>query len=99
MNKEGTISIDEIVKGEDLFYNLTRENMENIITPVLQKFENLCKMSLKKLEKLGIYLKNLHSIEMVGDTLRTPCFLKIINNVFQKDLSKTLIPDECIRYQ
>ena len=96
VNKEGTISIDEIVKGEDLFYNLTRENMENIITPVLQKFENLCKMSLKKLEKLGIYLKNLHSIEMVGDTLRTPCFLKIINNVFQKDLSKTLIPDECI---
>ena len=33
---------------------------------------------------------------MVGDTLRTPCILKIIKNVFKKDLSKTLIPNECI---
>ena len=96
VNKEGTISIDEIVKGEDLVYNLTRENMETMVAPVLEKFENLCKASLKKLEKKKVFLKNIHSIEMVGDTLRTPCFQNIINKVFQKDLSKTLIPDECI---
>ena len=96
VNKEGTISIDEIVKGQDLVHNLTRDNMEQIISPVLQKFENLCINSLKKLGKLGYNINNLHSVEMVGDTLRTPCLEKIINNVYKKDLSKTLIPDECI---
>ena len=96
VNKEGTISIDEIIKGQDLVHNLTRDNMEQIISPVLQKFENLCINSLKKLGKLGYNINNLHSVEMVGDTLRTPCLEKIINNVYKKDLSKTLIPDECI---
>ena len=96
VNTEGNISIDEIIKGKDLTYNLTRKNMEDIISPILKKFENLCKLSLKKLEKLGIYTNNIHSVEMVGDTLRTPCFLNIINNVYKKNLSKTLIPDECI---
>ena len=96
VNTEGNISIDEIIKGKDLTYNLSRKNMESIISPILTKFENLCKSSLKQLEKMGIYTKNIHSIEMVGDTLRTPCFLNIIKNIYQKDLSKTLIPDECI---
>ena len=96
VNKEGTISIDEIIKGKDLVFNLTRENMEKIISPILQKFENLCKISLNKFQKLGYTINNLHSVEMVGDTLRTPCLENIIRNVFKKDLSKTLIPDECI---
>ena len=96
VNNEGVISIDEIIKGKDLTYNLTREKMEEYINPVLSKFENLCKISLAKAEKMGLKVKNLHSVEMVGDTLRTPCFSSIINKVFKKDLSKTLIPDECI---
>ena len=96
VNKEGTISIDEIVKGKDLVHNLTRDNMEKMISPILQKFENLCKISINKLEKLGYSINKLHSVEMVGDTLRTPCLENIIRNVFKKDLSKTLIPDECI---
>ena len=96
VNTEGNISIDEIIKGKDLTFDLSRKNMEKIISPILTKFENLCKSSLKQLEKMGIYTKNIHSVEMVGDTLRTPCFLNIIKNVYQKDLSKTLIPDECI---
>ena len=96
VNTEGNISIDEIIKGKDLTFDLSRKNMEKIISPILTKFENLCKSSLKQLEKMGVYTKNIHSVEMVGDTLRTPCFLNIIKNVYQKDLSKTLIPDECI---
>ena len=96
VNKEGTISVDEIFKGKDLTYNLTREKMEEMINPVLLKFENLCKNSLLKAEKMGLNLDNLHSVEMVGDTLRTPCIAKIIKDIFKKDLSKTLIPDECI---
>ena len=95
-NKEETISIDGIIEGKDLIYNLTRENMEQIISPILLKFENICKNSLIKAEKNGIHIKNLHSVEMLGDTLRTPCILQIIKNIYNKELSKTLIPDESI---
>ena len=96
VNTEGIISIDEIIKGKDLVYNLTREKMEEMIKPSLIKFENFCNNSLIKAKQMGLDINNIHSVEMVGDTLRSPCLLKIIKNVFKKDLSKTLIPDECI---
>ena len=96
VNTEGIISIDEIIKRKDLVYNLTREKMEEMINPSLIKFENFCNNSLIKAKQMGIDINNIHSVEMVGDTLRSPCLLKIIKNVFKKDLSKTLIPDECI---
>ena len=94
--KEVTISIDGIIEGKDLVYNLTRENMEQIINPILSKFESVCKNSILKAEQKGINIKNLHSVEMVGDTLRTPCISQIIKKIYNKELSKTLIPDECI---
>ena len=96
VNKDETISIDEIIKGKDLVDNLTRENMEQIIQPIISKFENICKNSIIKAEKVGVNINNLYSVEMVGDTLRTPCITQIIKNIYKKDLSKTLIPDECI---
>jgi heat shock protein 4 len=96
VNKDETISIDEIIKGKDLVDNLTRENMEQIIQPIISKFKNICKNSIIKAEKVGVNINNLYSVEMVGDTLRTPCITQIIKNIYKKDLSKTLIPDECI---
>ena len=96
VNKDETILIDEIIKGKDLVDNLTRENMEQIIQPIISKFENICKNSIIKAEKVGMNINNLYSVEMVGDTLRTPCITQIIKNIYKKDLSKTLIPDECI---
>ena len=45
---------------------------------------------------LGFNINELHSVEMVGDTLRTPIINEIIKKVFNRELSKTLVPDECI---
>ena len=96
VNKEVTISIDSLMEGQDLVYNLKREEFEAIISSSLQKFENLCRYSIQKAMSMGININNLHSVEMVGDTLRTPIITNIIKNVFRRDLSKTLVPDECI---
>ena len=50
-----------------------------------------------KVEKLGAKINNLYTVEMVGDTLITPCIIQIrIKNIYKKDLSKTLIPEEDI---
>ena len=96
VNKEVSISIDSLMDGNDLVYNLTRENFEEIISPILEKFKKLCINSIQKAINKKININNLHSVEMVGDTLRTPILNEIIKNVFKRDLSKTLVPDECI---
>ena len=97
VNKEGTISVDSLMDGEDLVYHLTKDEFEKLIQPVMDKFTNLCKVALEKLKTEAKYsLQDLHSIEMVGDAVRTPIVQKVIKDVFGKDISKTLIPDECI---
>jgi len=41
-------------------------------------------------------VSDIHSVEMVGDAIRTPILQQIIKETFGLDLSKTLLPDECI---
>ncbi|HCB94698.1 MAG TPA: hypothetical protein DEP65_02895, partial [Ruminococcus sp.] len=97
VNKEITISCDSLLDGEDLVYNLTRDEFEKIIDPVVKKFENLCKVAIERFEKdTKLKLKDVHSFEMVGDTVRTPIILETIKKVMGKEVSKTLVPDECI---
>ena len=97
VNKEITISVDSLMDGEDLVYNLTRDEFEKIIEPTVKKFENLCKYAIEKFEKeTKMKIGQIHSIEMVGDTVRTPIILDTIKKCFGKEVSKTLVPDECI---
>ena len=97
VNKEITISVDSLMEGEDLVYNLSRDEFEKIIEPVVKKFEQLCKNAIEKFEKeTKLKIGNIHSIEMVGDTVRTPIILESIKKVMGKEVSKTLVPDECI---
>ena len=97
VNKEITISVDSLMEGEDLVYNLSRDEFEKIIEPVVKKFEQLCKNAIEQFEKdTKLKIGNIHSIEMVGDTVRTPIILETIKKVMGKEISKTLVPDECI---
>ena len=97
VNKEITISVDSLMEGEDLFYNLSRDEFEQIIAPVVKKFEDLCKRAIEQFEKdTKMKLKDVHSFEMVGDTVRTPIILETIKKTMGKEVSKTLVPDMCI---
>ena len=95
-NKEMSLHIDSLLDGQDLDYNLKREEFEKIIEPTLKKFETICKDSLAKAKNKGVNIDNIHSVEMVGDTLRTPILSSMINQIFNRQLSKTLVPDEFI---
>ena len=97
VNKEVTISIDSLMDGEDLVYHLTKDEFERIIQPTMNKFKTLCETAIAKAkEEAKMNVSELHSVEMVGDAVRTPIVQKVIKDIFGKDLSKTLIPDECI---
>ena len=97
VNKEVTISIDSLMDGEDLVYHLTKDEFEKLIQPTMTKFKTLCETAIAKAkEEAKMSISELHSVEMVGDAVRTPIVQKVIKDVFGKDISKTLIPDECI---
>ena len=97
VNKDISISVDSLMEGEDLAYNLSRDEFEKIIEPVVKKFELLCKKAISEFEKkTKLKIGNIHSIEMVGDAVRTPIILETIKKVLGKEISKTLVPDECI---
>lgn len=92
-NTETNIHIDCLMQDEDLDYLLTRSEFESVIQPVLQKFKAILIESLKE---ANISLEDLHSVEMVGDTIRVPSIQKAVQEIFSKEISKTLAPDECI---
>ena len=73
--------------------NITRENFEEIIKNELNEFKEFL---LNCLKESNISLKLINSFEMVGDAIRNPVFQKVIFEVFNKDIKKTLLADECI---
>jgi molecular chaperone DnaK (HSP70) len=46
--------------------------------------------------RLEINASDIFAVEMVGDAVRTPIIQQIIKETFGLELSKTLLPDECI---
>jgi molecular chaperone DnaK (HSP70) len=97
VNKEAALSVESLMDDEDLHHILTREEFEKIISPTVENFKNVIKNSLVNLEKdAKLTLQDLHSIEMVGDAVRTPCIQEAIRETFGMDLGKSLMPDECM---
>jgi molecular chaperone DnaK (HSP70) len=96
-NKEANLSVECLIDDDDLNYNLTRDEFEKIIEPVLTKIRNLFTNALNNAIAEGKFqLADLHSVEMVGDAVRTPIIQHIVKEVFGLELSKTLMPDEAL---
>jgi molecular chaperone DnaK (HSP70) len=96
-NREAGLNVECLMDDEDLHYNLTREEFEKIIEPVLNKIKNLFTSALNNaLAEAKFQLPDLHSVEMVGDAVRTPIIQQIVKDVFGLELSKTLMPDETL---
>lgn len=92
-NKETSISIESWMEDEDLFANLKREEFEKIIEPTTDRLRNLL---IKSLFDAKLKIEEIHSVEMVGDAVRIPIVQQVISEVFNKEVSKTLAPDESI---
>ena len=95
VNKEVNIIIDCLVNNKDLIFTLTKEKYEQINENLINKFKkrftkfyNDCLNLLKG--------KEINSIEMAGDFLRTPVLENLIKEVTNIQLSKGIIVDECI---
>ena len=95
VNKDAQISVDSLAEDIDFTLLLNREEFEKIIKDLLDKFRNelinFCQRNNKNYP--GIQLTN---VEMAGELMRTPALEKIIKEILNMEMSKTILTDECI---
>lgn len=100
-NEETTINLESFYQDYDLNYRLSRKDFEESITEEVLLFKNILELALlnystQTKSDVSTIIRNLHSVEMAGDALRIPILQKVVTDIFQKPLSKTLAPDELI---
>ena len=95
VNKDAHISVDSLTEDIDFTCLLTRDDFEKIIKDKLDLFRNglirFCQRNNKNYP--GIQLTN---VEMAGELMRTPSMERIIKEILNMEMSKTILTDECI---
>ena len=95
VNKDAQISIDSLFNDIDFSILISRDEFEKIIKDKLSIFRNelikFCQRNNKNYP--GIQLTN---VEMAGELMRTPSLEKIIKEILNMEMSKTILTDECI---
>ena len=95
VNKDAQIAVDSLAEDIDFTCLLNRDEFEKIIKDKLDLFRNelihFCQRNNKNYP--GIQLTN---VEMVGELMRTPASEKIIKEILNMEMSKTILTDECI---
>jgi len=93
-DSEANIGVDYLLDEQDLNRNIKRDEMEEWIKPVTDRFAMVCREAIE-LSKLN--LADIDSVELLGDCTRTPVITTILKDVFQKqELFRTLKALECV---
>lgn len=93
-NSEAPLNVESIMNDVDASSKLTREQMEELIAPVLERVQAPIEQALAE---SGLTLDELHSVELVGGSTRVPAVRARISAALPgKTLSSTLNQDEAI---
>ena len=90
VNKNAMITVEALYNDEDLKYLLTRDDFNNIIKEELKQIKN----ALNDF-KQGISINNEFIIEMAGEIMRYPDFQNLSEEIFNIQISKSILIDEC----
>jgi len=91
---EANIGVDYLLDEQDLNRNIKRDEFEEIIKPITDRFAMVCREAIE-LSKLN--LADIDSVELLGDCTRTPIISTILKEVFQKkELFRTMKALECV---
>ena len=95
VNDDANITLESIINDEDFTFTLTKETFEQIISNHLESFTKNFLDFIKEYKE-ATEIEEIHSVEMAGELLRTPILQKIIIKILKlKDISKTILVDEC----
>jgi len=73
--------------------SLTRAKFEQLISNYIKKLEKPC---LKALKDAGLKPQEIHEVILVGGSTRVPIVQDTVKNIFEKDPSKGVNPDEVV---
>merc|ERR1711962_1123923 len=92
---QANIEIDSLFEGIDFYTSITRAKFENLCDKLFAKTKDPVLAALKdaKLEKAQI-----HEVVLVGGSTRIPKIQNILGNLLQRDLNKSINPDEAVAY-
>ena len=95
VNRDAQISVDSLAEDIDFSLMLTRDDFEKIIKDKLDIFKkeliHFCQRNNKNYPRI-----ELTNVEMAGELMRTPAMEKIVKEVLNMEVSKTILTDECI---
>ena len=90
VNNEVTLHIDSIYDDYDLIYKLQKEEFEKLIEDDIKVFKERFEKFYNKFQQKD----KLYKIEIAGQLMRTPILQKVITNITNIPISKTIIIDE-----
>ncbi|EER08020.1 heat shock protein, putative, partial [Perkinsus marinus ATCC 50983] len=92
-NNEAVLGIECLLEDEDLNVVVTRDKLEELCAPMVDKMQSVMNKALKE---ANITIDDLHSVEIIGGVSRVPFIQRTIVDTLHKDLSRTLNADECV---
>ncbi|KAI5966372.1 SSE1 [Candida pseudojiufengensis] len=92
-NTQAPFNIESVMNDVDVSSSLSREELEKLVAPLLQRFNIPIETALKE---AGLKPEELDSIEVIGGSSRIPAVKTRIAEIFGKPLSFTLNQDEAI---
>merc|ERR1719494_952726 len=92
---QASIEIDSLFEGIDFYTSITRAKFENLCDKLFAKTKDPVLAALKdaKLEKAQI-----HEVVLVGGSTRIPKIQNILEGLLQRDLNKSINPDEAVAH-
>jgi heat shock 70kDa protein 4 len=92
-NMSAPLNIESVMNDVDVSAMLKREELEELVAPVLARITAPLERALKEAK---LTQADIHSVEMVGGTTRIPALKDRVSAFFGKSLSFTLNADEAI---
>ncbi|XP_037774433.1 heat shock 70 kDa protein-like [Penaeus monodon] len=92
---QAEITLESLCDGIDINFVMTRARFDEICTNLFQSTIDLVK---KALEDAKMDKSSINDIVLVGGSTRIPKVQKLLRDYFEKDLSKSINPDEAVAY-
>ncbi|KAJ2723889.1 adenyl-nucleotide exchange factor sse1 [Coemansia sp. Benny D115] len=92
-NSQAPITVENLMNDVDANAMYSRDELVELIEPLLQKLE---KPIQKAIADSGVAADEIHSIELVGGSIRIPAVKQRLTEFFGRELSYTLNQDEAV---
>eukprot|EP00793_Prasinoderma_coloniale_P006789 PRCOL_00001620-RA len=92
-NPEATMNVECLANDIDVRAHITREEFEEICAETLARVRAPCE---KALADAGVAVDKIASLEVVGSGSRVPAICGTLQDVFKREISRTLNASECV---